>query len=175
MIFVQIHFGWGKSKSLIADEDWDSLEKVSDHDQDAVLFLTSQAVYSADILYIAVLSSSKASTALFYRTITLRSSQWMSYALLAVTLLCAPVTMVLLSVRCGLHPWHDINKQCSVLVGHSILQYHMFVHSYSLVPSLAGCHSIGYHFRIYAITLPYPGNHATSDDNKQQSHCNSGS
>ncbi|KAJ5926121.1 hypothetical protein N7516_007894 [Penicillium verrucosum] len=103
MIFVQIHFGWGKSKSLVADEDWDSLEK---------------AVYSADILYIAVLSSSKASTALFYRTITLRSSQWMSYALLAVTLLCAPVTIVLLSVRCGRHPWHDINKQCSVLFPH---------------------------------------------------------
>ncbi|KAJ5425015.1 hypothetical protein N7465_000085 [Penicillium sp. CMV-2018d] len=102
-VFVQIHFGWGKSKSLIAGEDWDSIEK---------------AGYSADILYIAVLSSSKASTALFYRIITVRSSQWMSYALLAVTLLCAPVTIVLLSVRCDRHPWHDINKQCSVLFPH---------------------------------------------------------
>ncbi|CAI7656043.1 unnamed protein product [Penicillium viridicatum] len=102
-VFVQIHFGWGKSKSLIAGEDWDSIEK---------------AGYSADILYIAVLSSSKASTALFYRIITLRSSQWMSYALLGVTLLCAPVTIVLLSVRCDQHPWHDINKQCSVLFPH---------------------------------------------------------
>ncbi|CAI7616544.1 unnamed protein product [Penicillium crustosum] len=103
VVFVQIHLGWGKSKTLIADEDWNSIEK---------------AAYSADILYIAVLSSSKASTALFYRTITQRSSQWMSYALLAVTLLCAPVTIVLLSLRCDRHPWYDINKQCSVLFPH---------------------------------------------------------
>ncbi|KGO58311.1 hypothetical protein PEX2_068210 [Penicillium expansum] len=79
-----IHFGWGKSKSLIADEYLNSMEKV-------------------------------ASTALFYRTITLRSSQWMSYVLLTVTLLCAPVTIVLLAVRCDQHPWHDISQQCSVL------------------------------------------------------------
>ncbi|KAJ5844785.1 hypothetical protein N7534_008454 [Penicillium rubens] len=103
VVFAQIHFGWGKSKSLIADEDWNSIEK---------------AGYSADILYIAILSSSKASTALFYRTITLRSSLWMSYALLTVTVLCAPVAIVLLAVRCDRHPWHDISKQCSVLFPH---------------------------------------------------------
>ncbi|CAI7668942.1 unnamed protein product [Penicillium discolor] len=103
VVFVQIQLGWGKSKLLIADEYWNSIEK---------------AAYSADILYIAVLSSSKASTALFYRTITQRSSQWMSYALLTVTLLCAPVTIVLLSLRCDRHPWQDINKQCSVLFPH---------------------------------------------------------
>ncbi|KAJ5801764.1 uncharacterized protein N7518_003832 [Penicillium psychrosexuale] len=100
VVFVEIYFGWGKSKSLIADQDWNLIEKVG---------------YSADILYIAILSSSKASTALFYRTITLRSSLWMSYALLSVTLLCAPVTIVLLAVRCDRHPWHDINNQCSAL------------------------------------------------------------
>ncbi|KAJ5511360.1 hypothetical protein N7453_003463 [Penicillium expansum] len=98
-VFVQVHFGWGKSKSLIADEYLNSMEK---------------AGYSADILYMVTLSSSKASTALFYR-ITLRSSQWMSYVLLTVTLLCTPVTIVLLAVRCDRHPWHDISQQCSVL------------------------------------------------------------
>ncbi|KAF4772184.1 hypothetical protein HAV15_004967 [Penicillium sp. str.  len=103
VIFVQIYLGWGKSKLLMADEYWNSIEK---------------AAYSADILYIAILSSSKASTALFYRTITQRSSQWMSYALLTVTLLCAPITIVLLSLRCDRHPWHNINKQCSVLFPH---------------------------------------------------------
>lgn len=75
-----------------------------------------QAAYSTDILYAAILSSSKASTALFYRTITLRSSLWMSYALLTVTLVCAPITILLLAVRCNHHPWHDISNQCSVLV-----------------------------------------------------------
>ncbi|EKV06536.1 hypothetical protein PDIG_77330 [Penicillium digitatum PHI26] len=82
-----INFGWGKSKSLITNDEWTSMEKV-------------------------------ASTALFYRTITLRSSQWMSYVLLTFTLLCAPVTVVLLAVRCDRHPWHDISKQCSVLFPH---------------------------------------------------------
>lgn len=68
----------------------------------------------------------------------------MSYALLTVTLLCAPVTIVLLSLRCDRHPWHDINKQCSVLVGHNNLKYNMFT-DIRLVPSLASRHSIGYY------------------------------
>ncbi|CAG8048890.1 unnamed protein product [Penicillium nalgiovense] len=85
---------------------------------DDLTFAATVAGYSADILYIAILSSSKASTALFYRTITLRSSLWMSYALLTVTLLCAPVAIVLLAVRCDRHPWHDISTQCSILFLH---------------------------------------------------------
>ncbi|CAG8046395.1 unnamed protein product [Penicillium nalgiovense] len=85
---------------------------------DDLTFAATVAGYSADILYIAILSSSKASTALFYRTITLRSSLWMSYALLTVTLLCAPVAIVLLAVRCDRHPWHDISTQCSILFPH---------------------------------------------------------
>ncbi|CAG8902648.1 unnamed protein product [Penicillium egyptiacum] len=85
---------------------------------DDLTFAATVAGYSADILYIAILSSSKASTALFYRTITLRSSIWMTYTLLTVTLLCAPVAIVLLAVRCDQHPWRDISKQCSVLFPH---------------------------------------------------------
>ncbi|OQE36965.1 hypothetical protein PENCOP_c011G00675 [Penicillium coprophilum] len=99
-VFVQVHFGWGKSKLLIADVNLHSVEK---------------AGYSADLLYIAVIFSSKASTALFYRTLTPRSSLWMNYALLLLTLLCAPVGVVLLAVRCGRPPWHDISKQCSAV------------------------------------------------------------
>lgn len=38
MVFAQIHFGWGKSKSLIADEDWNSIEKVGVPDQDGYQF-----------------------------------------------------------------------------------------------------------------------------------------
>ncbi|KAJ5781302.1 hypothetical protein N7457_006462 [Penicillium paradoxum] len=102
-VFVQIHFGWGKSKSLIADQDRNRVEK---------------AAYSADLLYVAILSSSKASTALFYRTITFRSLLWMAYGLLIVILLCAPITIILLAVRCSHQPWHDINNQCPVLLSH---------------------------------------------------------
>ncbi|CAG8404812.1 unnamed protein product [Penicillium salamii] len=100
VVFAQIHFGWGKTKTLIATKDQQKLEKAS---------------YSVDILYAAVLSSSKASTALFYRTITLRSSPWMSYTLLTTRILCAPITIVLLSVRCEKHPWRDINDECKAL------------------------------------------------------------
>ncbi|KAJ5153648.1 uncharacterized protein N7500_009087 [Penicillium coprophilum] len=102
-VFVQIHFGWGKSKWLIADVNVHSIEK---------------AGYSADLLYIAVIFSSKASTALFYRTLTPRGSLWMNYALLLLTLLCAPVGIVLLAVRCGRPPWHDVSKQCSAVFPH---------------------------------------------------------
>ncbi|CAG8919576.1 unnamed protein product [Penicillium salamii] len=76
------------------------------------------ASYSADILYAAVLSSSKVSTALFYRTITLRSSSWMSYTLLTTMIVSAPITIVLLSVRCDKHPWRDINDECKALFSH---------------------------------------------------------
>lgn len=70
----------------------------------------------------------------------------MSYALLTVTLLCAPVTIVLLSLRCDQYPWHDINKQCSVLVRHSNFQTICSLTHIHLVPPLAGRHSIGYYF-----------------------------
>ncbi|CAG8291532.1 unnamed protein product [Penicillium salamii] len=82
---------------------------------DDLTFAATVASYSVDILYAAVLSSSKASTALFYRTITLRSSPWMSYTLLTTMILCSPITIVLLSVRCEKHPWRDINDECKAL------------------------------------------------------------
>ena len=78
-----------------------------------------KAGYSADLLYAAVLSSSKASTALFYRTITLRSSLWMSYALLATIILCTPIPILLLAVRCQRQPWRDINGNCEALASSS--------------------------------------------------------
>jgi hypothetical protein len=49
----------------------------------------------------------------------------MSYAFLTVNLLCGPVTIALLAVRCDRYPWHDINKQCSVLVSHYICEYYV--------------------------------------------------
>lgn len=70
----------------------------------------------------------------------------MSYALLSVTLLCAPVTIVLLAVRCDRHPWHDINNQCSALVGHNTVSTISLLTTSCLVPSLASRHSFGYHF-----------------------------
>ncbi|KAJ5817381.1 hypothetical protein N7447_009614 [Penicillium robsamsonii] len=103
VVFVQIHFGWGKSNLLIAHRN---------------LHLIEKAGYSADILYIAVLFSSKASTALFHRTITPRGSRWTNYALLTVTFLCSPVAIILLAVRCDRYPWYDINNQCPALFPH---------------------------------------------------------
>ncbi|CAG8134183.1 unnamed protein product [Penicillium salamii] len=85
---------------------------------DDLSFAATVASYSADILYAAVLSSSKLSTALFYRTITLRCSPWMSYTLLTTMIVCAPITIVLLSVRCDKHPWRDISDECKALFSH---------------------------------------------------------
>jgi hypothetical protein len=120
--FAQIHFGWGKTESLITDEDPVPLKKVCARCQkitrleDDICSCRSQAAYSAEILYVTILSSSKASTALFYRTITVRSSLWMSYALLAVILLWTPVAIILVAVRCDRYPWQNIDGQCDVLV-----------------------------------------------------------
>lgn len=43
----------------------------------------------------------------------------MSYALLIVTILCGPISILLLAVRCGKYPWQDINGDCEVLVSGS--------------------------------------------------------
>jgi hypothetical protein len=121
VVFAQIHFGWGKTETLITAGDQDPLEKVCHRLQEPlgpmILFAQSfQAGYSADILYVTILSSSKASTALFYQTITQRSSLWMSYTLLVAILLCAPATIILVALRCDRYPWQDIDGQCDVLV-----------------------------------------------------------
>ncbi|KAJ5349473.1 hypothetical protein N7541_007200 [Penicillium brevicompactum] len=110
-VFVQVHSGWGKTKSLIKNGDLGRMEKVTSNistdpfDIRGTMLTQLKAGYSADLLYAAILSSSKASTALFYRTITLRSSLWISYALLATIILCTPIPILLLAVRCQRQPW----------------------------------------------------------------------
>ncbi|KAJ5801970.1 uncharacterized protein N7503_004420 [Penicillium pulvis] len=96
--FVSVHLGWGQAAKLISLDD--GLKKV---------------VYAADILYVTILGMSKASTAVFYRTITMRSSQWMIHGLIGVIALWGPVAIILISVRCGNDPWNDIDNHCPVI------------------------------------------------------------
>ncbi|KAJ5937610.1 hypothetical protein N7454_003952 [Penicillium verhagenii] len=92
-VFVSVHLGWGQAAKLILPNN--GLKK---------------ALYSADILYVAILGLSKGSTAAFYRTITMRNSQWMIHGLLGVIMLWGPVAM------CGCDPWNDINDDCPSFV-----------------------------------------------------------
>ncbi|KAJ6006822.1 hypothetical protein N7451_004766 [Penicillium sp. IBT 35674x] len=70
---VSIHLSWGQAAKLISLDDE-----------------SKRAVYSADILYVTILGVSKASTAVFYRTITMRSSQWIIHGLIVVIVSWGP-------------------------------------------------------------------------------------
>ncbi|KAJ5818993.1 hypothetical protein N7474_004584 [Penicillium riverlandense] len=100
VVFAQINFGWGKEGSLIATGHRSQMDK---------------AVYSADILYVSTLVLSKASTSVFYRTITTRSSQWIIHGILGLVGLWALIAIIMLAIRCGSHPWQDINQECPSL------------------------------------------------------------
>lgn len=75
-----------------------------------------QAAYSADILYVMTLMLSKVSTAIFYKTITMRNSQRVLHALLGIIAVSSPAALTLSAVRCSSQPWQDINKECNILV-----------------------------------------------------------
>ncbi|KAJ5344702.1 hypothetical protein N7452_002706 [Penicillium brevicompactum] len=125
-VFVQVHSGWGKTKSLIKNGDLGRMEKVTSNistdpfDIRGTMLTRLKAGYSADLLYAAILSSSRASTALFYRTITLRSSLWMSYALLATIILSIDIffeiIMVLYPIRSILRLQTSPSKKITVIL-----------------------------------------------------------
>ncbi|KAJ6014360.1 hypothetical protein N7540_008951 [Penicillium herquei] len=96
--FVAIHLGWGQTHTSISNKND-----------------MNKAVYASDILYVALLGFSKASTTIFYRTITMRSSQCILYALLVVIASWEPTSIVLTSVRCDSRPWDDTDSDCSLL------------------------------------------------------------
>ncbi|KAJ5091053.1 hypothetical protein NUU61_005923 [Penicillium alfredii] len=120
-VFVQIHFGWGKTTSLIADQDLIPMKKVSNlilrvNQGISIDLLSFQAGYSADILYVTILPLSKISTLVFYRVITMRSLQWMAFTVLALVTLWTPVGVILLAIRCNGDPWGDItSRRCPAL------------------------------------------------------------
>ncbi|KAJ5732415.1 hypothetical protein N7493_003896 [Penicillium malachiteum] len=95
---IAIHLGWGQTATSISNKDE-----------------MNKAIYASDILYVALLGLSKASTTIFYRTITMRSAKCILYALLTVIALWEPTSIVLASVRCGSRPWNDIDSSCSLL------------------------------------------------------------
>ncbi|KAJ5592034.1 uncharacterized protein N7459_002403 [Penicillium hispanicum] len=98
VVSASIHLGWGKTDALITAKS--PMDKT---------------VYCADLLYVSVMVCSKASTAIFYRTVTLRSFQWMTYALLAVIVLWGPAAVIMLAVRCTSSPWDNVDKKCDIL------------------------------------------------------------
>ncbi|KAJ5630327.1 uncharacterized protein N7484_010427 [Penicillium longicatenatum] len=147
-LFVSVHLGWGQAARLISAKD--ELKK---------------AVYSADILYVTTLWLSKVSTSVFYRTITMRNSQWMIHGLIGVIAFWGPVSMyttpftalyiaskptdqtnnrILISVRCGNDPWNDIDNHCQVFFPRwqaitaldVVLEMALFLYPIRVIPKL---------------------------------------
>lgn len=147
MASLAVHFGWGKTSSLI--ETKDQMEKVRDSNHNCSEPFEvddTQAAYSADALYVTTLVLSKISTSVFYRTITGRSSQWILHVLLVIIALWGPAALILSTVRCSSSPWQDINHECKILVRDGLCCCRTR-HSYSLdlVSPMAGDHGFGHH------------------------------
>ncbi|PYH97341.1 hypothetical protein BO71DRAFT_140371 [Aspergillus ellipticus CBS 707.79] len=97
LVFVQVHFGWGKSMELILAVDYAPMEK---------------AGYAADLLYILGLGLSKTCTTVFYQNLSLQRTRWLINLLLSACAIWTVVGMLLLGIRCSNHPWRDINHDC---------------------------------------------------------------
>ncbi|OAX80950.1 hypothetical protein ACJ72_04707 [Emergomyces africanus] len=102
VVFVQIRYGWGKSREVLIPDPHGALFK---------------ATYAADMIYVLTHCVSKSSAALFYLRISLnRCHVLIAWGLVGFSVLWAVISMILISLSCDhTRPWMDVSSHCSSL------------------------------------------------------------
>ncbi|KAL2829431.1 hypothetical protein BDW59DRAFT_178407 [Aspergillus cavernicola] len=100
IVLVQVHYGWGTRFASVLGRNRDRMLKTG---------------YTADILSIAVLGFSKVATCLFYESLFHQMQRRFIRAILTASMIWIVLSILLLAIRCGSHPWNDISDRCSGL------------------------------------------------------------
>ncbi|OJD18038.1 hypothetical protein AJ78_01930 [Emergomyces pasteurianus Ep9510] len=99
VVFVQIGYGWGKSRELLTPRPQIGL---------------FEATYAADMIYVLTHCVSKSSAALFYVRISPnRCHVLIAWGLVGLSVIWAAISMTLISLRCDhTRPWMGIGSHC---------------------------------------------------------------